>query len=299
MTINYSIIIPHYNAPILLGRCLNSIPQRNDIQIIVVDDCSLQNYQIQLKLLENSLHHVQFIYSDKNCGAGAARNIGIKHAKGEWILFADADDYFSSSFIDSIDAYKSSNADIVFFNAKSEKSNNDRTNHLNYIHSLQNKDSIRHLLRYSFGEPWCKMVRSKLIQENNIAFEECFIHNDTKFSYLVGFFAKKIEMAPSIIYIVTKQPRSVSQQSSSKVLEQRAIVFAEKNNFLKTNHIKYFDWLMMAPLWDGIKTMDASFIKKYFSICGSYNFNFLFITKKFIVYIFKVLCLKFTRRPII
>lgn len=38
--INYSIIIPHKNIPDLLQRCLNSIPRRTDIQIIVVDDNS-------------------------------------------------------------------------------------------------------------------------------------------------------------------------------------------------------------------------------------------------------------------
>lgn len=38
--IKYSIIIPHYNAPHLLERCLKSIPVREDIQVIVVDDCS-------------------------------------------------------------------------------------------------------------------------------------------------------------------------------------------------------------------------------------------------------------------
>lgn len=40
MQINYSIIIPHYGIPELLGRCLRSIPERDDIQVIVVDDNS-------------------------------------------------------------------------------------------------------------------------------------------------------------------------------------------------------------------------------------------------------------------
>lgn len=41
--IKYSIIIPHHNVPTLLERCVNSIPQRDDIQIIVVDDNSVNN----------------------------------------------------------------------------------------------------------------------------------------------------------------------------------------------------------------------------------------------------------------
>ncbi|MDR2475404.1 MAG: glycosyltransferase family 2 protein, partial [Bacteroidales bacterium] len=40
MTFNYSIIIPHKDIPDLLRRCLDSIPYRNDLQIIIVDDNS-------------------------------------------------------------------------------------------------------------------------------------------------------------------------------------------------------------------------------------------------------------------
>jgi len=297
--IRYSIIIPHYNTPTLLARCIESIPHRNDIQIIVVDDSSSQEHQKMLKVLTHSYNHVQFIFFSKNGGAGAARNIGLTYAKGEWILFADADDYFSPSFINELDRYKSCDADIIFFNAKSEEAINDRTSHLKKIYSLQNHNSIQHLLRYSFGEPWCKMIRRKLIQSNRISFEESFIHNDTKFSYLIGFHAKKIYYSLAVIYSVTKQQQSVSQQVSPKVLEQRAKVFAEKNHFLRINHINYFDWQMMSPLWDGIKNLNINFIKEYFSICRSKDYSFVFIVSQFVIYVFKVLHSKATRSQII
>lgn len=295
----YSIIIPHYNSPTLLARCIESIPHRNDIQIIVVDDCSSQEHQKRLKDFSNSYNNVQFIFSSKNGGAGAARNIGLTYAKGEWILFADADDYFSPSFISELDRYKSCDADIIFFNAKSEKTVKDRTSHLKKIYSLQDCDFIQHLLRYSFGEPWCKMIRRKLIQSNRISFEEIFIHNDTKFSYLIGFHAKKVNYSVAVIYSVTKQQQSVSQQASPKVLEQRAKVFSEKNYFLRINHINYFDWQMMSPLWDGIKSLNINFVKNYFSICRSKDYSFVFVVRQFIIYIFKVLHSKATRSKII
>ena len=47
---NYSIIIPHYNSPNLLKRMLNSIPEREDIEIIVVDDCSKSENVKQVRL---------------------------------------------------------------------------------------------------------------------------------------------------------------------------------------------------------------------------------------------------------
>ena len=297
--IYYSIIIPHYNSPNLLKRCLESIPKRNDIQIIVVDDNSTQNNIIQLKTIKQQFPYVLFIQATQNKGAGQARNIGLKHAIGEWVLFADADDYFSINFSNEIDSYKTTDADIVFFNAKSENPTTKRTIHLNYIYSLQNNSTKQLLLRYSFGEPWCKMVRLKLIKEYNIFFDQSFIHNDTRFSYLIGFFAKKIAYTSQIIYIVTKQPKSVSQQYSKELLIQRAKIFTKKNAFLHSNHIKYFDWLMMNPLWNAIKTVDFNFIKQYMSICHHYNFSTFFIFRKIVHYTIKVILRKCTGKIII
>ena len=50
----YSIIIPHYNIPDLLRRCLESIPQRDDVQVIVVDDCGSADNRRKLKNFEGS-----------------------------------------------------------------------------------------------------------------------------------------------------------------------------------------------------------------------------------------------------
>ena len=87
-TINYSFIIPHKNSVKLLNRCLDSIPQREDIEIIVVDDNSDEK-----PIVKRTVEVVYLTYKESN-GAGKARNIGITKAKGRWLLFADCDDYY-------------------------------------------------------------------------------------------------------------------------------------------------------------------------------------------------------------
>ena len=62
--VNYTIIIPHHNIPNLLRRCLHSIPLRDDVQIIVVDDCSDEIYKSELLSLEKEFISVYFYYSD-------------------------------------------------------------------------------------------------------------------------------------------------------------------------------------------------------------------------------------------
>ena len=99
MEINYSFIIPHKNAPELLRRCIASIPQREDVQIIVVDDNSEKEKK---PVVERENVMIVEIDSKDSKGAGHARNIGLSQAKGKWILFAanfficsSSNDFFS------------------------------------------------------------------------------------------------------------------------------------------------------------------------------------------------------------
>lgn len=91
-----SIIIPAYNANELLTRALDSIPiddYDDMLEIIVIDDCSKTN---QNKYIPKN-KKIKYIRLDKNSGAGAARNRGIKDANGKYIMFVDADDYLVTS----------------------------------------------------------------------------------------------------------------------------------------------------------------------------------------------------------
>jgi len=98
MGVKYTIIIPHYNSADSLEKLLLSIPRIPDFQVIVIDDSSTVD--------EDKL--VQVIADDGRCefyrnttgvqSAGACRNIGLTHALGKWLLFADADNFFVDGF---------------------------------------------------------------------------------------------------------------------------------------------------------------------------------------------------------
>ena len=76
MGVNYSVIIPHKNTPDLLQRCLASIPCREDIQIIIVDDNS-DPEKVDFEHFPGiGIENVQVILSKDGKGAGAARNRG-------------------------------------------------------------------------------------------------------------------------------------------------------------------------------------------------------------------------------
>ena len=110
-----SIIIPVYNQEELVIRCLNSIPKRNDIEIIVINDGSTDNTKKVLNEYKKHYSKLKIISYDKNNGVSYARNKGIDKAIGEYILFIDSDDYINSDVFNDIVDNDLGFVDIVFY----------------------------------------------------------------------------------------------------------------------------------------------------------------------------------------
>ncbi|WP_310992295.1 glycosyltransferase family 2 protein [Aequorivita marina] len=92
-----SIIIPTYNRPRKFQRCLQSVlgQTHTHIEVIVIDDASSN-------ILEYTKDaRVRVIRNAKNLGPGPSRNVGLYHAKGEFIAFLDSDDYWDSAFLEA------------------------------------------------------------------------------------------------------------------------------------------------------------------------------------------------------
>jgi glycosyltransferase involved in cell wall biosynthesis len=283
--IQFSIIIPHHNIPNLLRRCLHSIPVRNDLEVIVVDDGSDKEYIDALHGLEKEFEHVTFIYNDTCQGGGAARNNGIEHSKGNYLMFADADDFYNFCLNDFLDDYTDETCDIIFFNANSEDTKTylplNRMAHLNQMHEEYEKNPEKALLqmKYLCGEPSNKLIKREIIEKNNIRFEETRIHNDTKFSYLVAFYSKECKVDHRAVYCLLDRKGSVSKSTNHESQLTRARIFAEKNQFLAKHNIPLFDNIMLWPFRHYITSNDSIRFFECLDVTKEYGFGLLFITK--------------------
>lgn len=257
--ISFSIIIPHHNIPDLLERCIASIPQRDDVEIIVVDDRSSPSVVDFDNFPGRERKDVKVIFNkEENRGAGGARNIGIGAARGKWLLFIDADDYFNPCVGQMMDAHKDDNADIVFFRANGLDSETyeaspaaqKRVRALNgYFREYQYGDRQRGetLLRYAWGEPWAKFYGRKFVEDNSLFFKETPMHNDTTFAYTAGFHAKTVAVDPHCLVCVTWRQGSLSHTLNTAKLLACIEVFAEKERFMADLRMRVKDDIDRSP----------------------------------------------------
>lgn len=218
----YSFIIPHKNCPELLDRCVASIPKRDDVQIIVVDDNSDEGKKPQICCGDVE---VILLDADHCKGAGRARNIGIEKAKGRWLLFADADDLYKENVLKVLDEYKDDKVDALFFNIDSVDSltlqdltgsKNDRALRTRRIidnYSDTNKDT---LLFRSYG-PWNKMISRSFIIEYGLFYEEVYKGNDLLFSLELGTFIRSYKVDKRILYSLSLNQKSLTYEKTTPV----------------------------------------------------------------------------------
>lgn len=213
--IKYTIIIPHHNIPELLKRCIDSIPNNPEIQIIVVDDNSKDGNNYLKKYSFLNRDNLLFISTKEGRGAGYARNIGLSKAKGKWLLFADADDFFTNDFLDLIEENYNSEADVIFFNVRSVYSDNitqegERNIAKQKLFNEYKQTGYKDNFRLRYPEPWGKMIKHDLVLKNNIKFDETRVANDYYFSVKVGCLAQKIKVVDKPLYVITVRRGSLS-----------------------------------------------------------------------------------------
>lgn len=237
MSVHYSIIIPHKNIPELLVRCINSIPERDDIQVIVVDDNSDGAEEYLNKYPALNRPDLELILTKEGKGAGYARNVGLRHSKGRWILFADADDFFLPGWLMASDRFLDSDADVIQFRIADVLCHTSCRWHNQSIGDYLDGKATSQKVLFSNITCYAKMLSSAFLRQNNILFEEIKCAEDVYFGYQVAVKASKIAICQDVIYNVTYREGSLTTIKNKEYFwvrynaAKRANSFAEKHGF--------------------------------------------------------------------
>lgn len=234
---NYTVIIPHKNCPDLLKRALDSVPLKDDIQVIIVDDNSDPS-KVDFENFPGLNRPNTIVVFDKSGkGAGRARNIGLSKIENntKWVTFLDADDFFVENAADVFDEHKNSNAELIILHCNSVYSDTllPAERHLAREKKIELAKKDLNIVRFKDYGPVAKFISYDIIRQNSLFFEEIRVGNDSMFSVQLGACCKQIEISDNVLYVVTIREGSLVQQKDIKTLELRYNVAKNVNCFLK------------------------------------------------------------------
>lgn len=220
-----SIIIPHFNIPHKLVNLLNTIPQREEIEVIVVDDVSTERLE-EYEQVKKDYPWVTYLQNTPdNKGLGGARNCGMDICKGDWIFFADADDYFLDNLWETFEPYMDSDYDIVYLPPYAVYEGTQITSNryvpfatlcLDYCNKEGDRRREELCLKKDFVVAWSKLYRRDFIEDNHFRFETVAISEDMMWSARTGTKAKKVTASYMMTYVVTDSNDSWTKHNDPK-----------------------------------------------------------------------------------
>lgn len=220
-----SVVVPIYNVAQYIERCAHSLFAQTykDIEYIFVDDCSPDN---SIELLKKVLlfypqrkKYVHIYAHEKNQGSVAARQTGISHVKGKYIICFDSDDWVNTDIVQLLyDEAKRGDYDIVYCNY-AEYRNGVYTEVRNKVFHSSNQ-YIENILRGTLGAYlWNKLVKRKVY--NKVFFNKGYdMWEDLQTSIQLFYYAHSISFLDSepLYYYNLENFASISSSRSKKKL---------------------------------------------------------------------------------
>lgn len=253
-----SVIVPVYNVAQYLEECLDSIINQKfwQLQIICVNDGSTDNSLEILKKYRKKDKRIKII-NQHNQGLSAARNVGLKHVKGEYVMFVDSDDKMTGeAFSELYDYMNKTMADFCIFGCNVWK--NDKYIKLkkcqDFYQQKQNEVfSYKDIYDKIFTKwnVWLKIFRTSFLKENNLQFPVGKIYEDVIFHIKTMLKASKICLYNEVFYCYrVDNPSSIMNTSKN----------SKKNIHIIDAIDMCYDFLKQENVFTELKPQFCSFV---------------------------------------
>ena len=209
-----SVVSPVYNGSAYLTPFLQSVLNQSfsDFELIMVDDGSTDDSVQIIQTYQEKDARIHLIRQNHQ-GAGSARNIGLSHVKGQYIIFLDSDDWFNEDFfkimLNRITKDQSDVAVCEFFIYNQQTGEKQ----ISAIAETGNQKIEKTNLVFDLFTPntWVKVYRTAFLKENHLLFQEIPSCNDWSFAFASLACANRISVIREpLVYYRTQTNTSIS-----------------------------------------------------------------------------------------
>lgn len=222
-----SIITPLYNGLPYVRQCLESIDAQTmkDFEVIIVDDGSNDGSDEYVQQYAETHNNVTVLRQNRRY-AGAARNKGMSHAQGDYILFLDADDYFEPDLLEgSLNRIMEADADICVFKARSLDNRTGMIKPMEQTCRLElcpdeptfnRVTNPRNIFCFTTTAPWSKLYRKSFLETHGLRYQDTRSANDIYFVYLALALADRITVLDKELLVYRQHNKESLQGSQQK-----------------------------------------------------------------------------------
>lgn len=247
-----SIIIPAYNAEVYIEECAGYLINQTfeDFECVFVNDGSVDRTERFIKkvIRADKLKRFSYVTHRKNRGLPSARNTGFAQAKGEYVIFLDADDVFEPTMLEvSYGQARRTGADITVFNYDELKmGSGSRFKQLIDMARLPQFDTFSYdeiqpqpgRLSLLGNTIWNKLFKRTFIQENNLTFDEGLLRaEDLDYSLRAYMLAQKITFIDETLMTYRTQIATSNQGTLSRYPTALFNSLMNVHDFFVTNNL--------------------------------------------------------------
>lgn len=266
-----SVVIPSYNAQLYIDQCLSSVVNQSyqNLEVIVVDDGSTDKTLDVVGRYEDDPR--VSVISQSNQFAGVARNVGMDHSRGKYILFLDADDFFSLDMVEKLVARaEQTDSEIVICRSEFYDDITAETSPIDFALTLVDVDKIytadmlkNEMFRFCNGWAWDKLFLRSFVDKNSLRFQALRTSNDAYFVFMAAMLAERISFVPDcLVRHRTNNSCSLERtrsQSWRNAFEAACLIRTEMNarKIYPTFERSFVNWFLDFAVWN-YRTLEES-----------------------------------------
>lgn len=216
--IKLSIIIPCFNSFHMMNQSLEFFSQNPDesFELIVVDDCSTdESYELLQQYAISANFPMTVVRNSHNCGPGGSRNRGIQEAKGQYISFLDADDFYTDEYFKEVFPHLNGVNDCVIYDFKFLYDNGKEWTYSSFFKDLEEGyvDSKK-ATAFVRGSTCGKIYKKALVAEKKLQFLDQRRYEDMPFTKSVISYCEHIVYIKLPLYVYVLHNNSLTHNDS-------------------------------------------------------------------------------------